>query len=259
MRELSVASRAPSRGRPTSPTSSSLTRPAAHITRRCAGASTALARHHSGAICRRGQRRRPRSDRRGHRARRPRRADVQNPLRMDAVRFRGAGNRCSRRADLRDLQCRAGRVDPRRFRGQGAGRRDRRARGDRRLDTLSRSRAGARLADRGRRSGLPHRAGGRGAGRRGDQARVRPPPSTTWRRSSTPRAPPAVQRAASSRIATSSPRSPRASSPRCGCSSPTARRPCCSSRWRTFSAASSKSARWRPAVRWATPPTSRTW
>ena len=68
------------------------------------------------AVPRRGGRGRPRAGRRRHRAGRPGRPDEPHPLRVDPDRLRDLGRRRGHRADLRDLQRRAGRVDPRRLR-----------------------------------------------------------------------------------------------------------------------------------------------
>ena len=61
-------------------------------------------------VPRRGQRGRQGPDRRRHRGRRPGRPDLQDPLRVDAVRLRDLVRRRRHRADLRDLLRRAGRT-----------------------------------------------------------------------------------------------------------------------------------------------------
>ena len=61
----------------------------------------------------------------GIRRRRPGRADVPHPLRVDAARLRDLVRRRGRRADLRDVQRRAGAVDRRRLRRGGGRGRDR--------------------------------------------------------------------------------------------------------------------------------------
>ena len=63
----------------------------------------------------------------GIEAGRPGRADLQDPLRVDAARLRHLVRRGGDRAGLRDVLGRAGRVDPRGLRRAGGGRRDRRA------------------------------------------------------------------------------------------------------------------------------------
>ena len=91
-------------------------------------------------------------DRRRGRARRPGGADEQDPVRVDADRLRDLGGRRGHRTDLRDLQRRAGRVDPVRLRRGGARRGDRRR--TRAVVDGVRSRlpgAARRLADRRRR------------------------------------------------------------------------------------------------------------
>ena len=95
-----------------------------------------------------------------HRRGRPRRADLEDPLRVDAARLRDLVRRRGDGARLRDLVGRAGRVDPLRLRGHGGRRRDRRARGPGRGDARQPARAQARLAARGgrrRRAGRPRR------------------------------------------------------------------------------------------------------
>ena len=76
-------------------------------------------RRHGGRVPRRGERRRQGPDGRGHRAGRPGRADLQDPLRVDAPRLRDLVRRRRHRAGLRDLLRRADRLDPRRLRARG--------------------------------------------------------------------------------------------------------------------------------------------
>ena len=116
--------------------------------------------------------------------------------------------RRGRRADLRDLERRAGRVDPVRLGREGRVRRDRRARRD------SSSRSAVRLptsricgSSRRTRSAHSSRRSGR-PGRRRHRSAARRSRSTTPHRSSTPRARPDGRRAASCCTAASSPRSP---------------------------------------------------
>ena len=102
-------------------------------------------------------------------ARRPGRADVAHPLRVDAARLRDPRRRRGHRADLRDLVGRAGRVDPVRLRGEGRGRRGDRPSTRATVDAVPTSCPRcARLADRGRRlarcgGGARRRAGALGA------------------------------------------------------------------------------------------------
>ncbi len=121
------------------------------------------------------------------------------------------------RADLRDVLGRADRVDPVRLRRGRGGRRVGRARGGGGGGGGRRRAAAADLADRAAGRRAEHPGGGRAAGRAGlghrarrgaRPARARSGP-TTWPRSSTPPAPPAGRRAASSPTATCSARSRR--------------------------------------------------
>jgi long-chain acyl-CoA synthetase len=75
-----------------------------------------LDRRDRGRVPRRGQRRGQGPGRRRHRARRPGRPALEDPLRVDAPRLRDLVRRRGHGADLRDLVGRAGRLDPRRLR-----------------------------------------------------------------------------------------------------------------------------------------------
>ena len=246
--------------RPTPPTSSSTTRRRTRSTSRCGAAATAPGptsppSEFGDEVAGAGQG----PHRRRHRGRRPGRGHEQDPLRVDGRRLRALHRRRGRRADLRDLERRAGRVDPLRLRRARHLRRDRRPRGHRRVGhAASCPTLDARVAVRRRRA------------RRADRARARTSTTTrsTERRTAVDARRPRLDhlhlrhdrpaqglRAHAPQLRV---RGARAAGPAVGLLQRRARRRCCSCRSRTCSAAPSRSARWSPAAPSATPPTSRT-
>ena len=175
------------------------------IRRKDADGQRALAGRHHGRVPHRRGRAGQGADRGGDRRRRPGRAAVPDPVRVDGGRLRHLVGRRGHRADLRDLVRRAGGVDPRRLRRPGADRRDPGPPAGQQRGAGPAAQRATDLADRGPdAAGTASAAGQPGrrrrqisddelAGRRGGAAG-----RATWPRSSTPRGPPAVPRAASS-------------------------------------------------------------
>ena len=141
------------------------------FSRRAERSRQPVGRRHRCRVPRRGERGRQGPDRGRHRARRPGRPDLQDPLRVDPGRLRDLVRRSGHGPDLRDLLGRAGRLDPQRLRAPARSSPRRpstspaspRSRGD--LDEPQ-----PRLVDHRQRDRHPHPARRRHLGRRAREA-----------------------------------------------------------------------------------------